>query len=304
MQTDIPMIRSMIEQFRASQPPPDPFYLPYSQEDIQIPVRDGRTTGARIYKPKNVPVANGLPGMLVFHGGGFAVGSFETVEWLCRLWTDFGGVAVNVDYRHAPEHVFPAAPHDAFDATKWTAENAQALGIDASKGLLVAGESAGADLALVVAGLCMDEGLSPPLTGVYAALPSCVTESDVPQKYKEHFFSHEQNADAPMLKAVSMEFVDSIYKPDRKSPWATPLVHKSLAKFPPTYLQACGLDPVRDCAIVLEGILSDAGVETRLDTFPGLPHGFWLLPAQLTANQKHTEQAKKGLEWLLAKSAQ
>lgn len=57
----------------------------------------------------------------------------------------------------------------------------------------------------------MDEGLSPPLTGVYAALPSCVTESDVPQKYKEHFFSHEQNADAPMLKAVSMEFVDSTF---------------------------------------------------------------------------------------------
>lgn len=105
-----------------------------------------------------------------------------------------------------------------------TAENVQALGIDASKGLLVAGESAGADLALVVAGQFMNEGLSPPLTGVYAALPSCVTEGDVPQKYKEHFFSREQNADAPMLKAESMDFVDSTLIPHLL--WDPVLTHR------------------------------------------------------------------------------
>lgn len=119
MQTNIPQLRQIIQKFRAAQPAPDPSHLPYSQEDIQIPVRDGRTTAARVYRPKNVPATNKLPGMIIFHGGGFAVGNLHTEEWLCRLFTDFGGVAVNVDYRHAPEHVFPAAAHDAFDATKW-----------------------------------------------------------------------------------------------------------------------------------------------------------------------------------------
>lgn len=52
---------------------------------------------------------------------------------------------------------------------------------------------------------------------------------------------------------------------------------------------------------MLEAVLRDAGVATRLDVFPGLPHGFWLLPVELTANKKHTEDARKGLEWLLAK---
>lgn len=119
MQTNIPQLRKIIEQFKASQPPKDPFYLPYSQEDIAIPVRDGRTTSARVYRPKNVPAVNGLPGMIIFHGGGFAVGDHESEEWLCRMFTDFGGVAVDVNYRHAPENVFPAAAHDAYDATKW-----------------------------------------------------------------------------------------------------------------------------------------------------------------------------------------
>ena len=62
---------------------------------------------------------DGCPGMVVFHGGGYLVGDFETEAWLCALFTKLGGIAVNVDYRHAPEHVFPAAIHDAFDATAW-----------------------------------------------------------------------------------------------------------------------------------------------------------------------------------------
>lgn len=74
---------------------------------------------------------------------------------------------------------------------------------------MIAGESAGADLSLVVAHLYTDEGLSPPLTGVYAALPSCVNEKDVPEKYKDHFFSVDQNSEAPMLKAESLKFVHS-----------------------------------------------------------------------------------------------
>ena len=103
---------------RREQVRPDPASLPHVEEDIEIPVRNGRTTAARMYRPRKA-TPDGCPGMVVFHGGGYLVGDFETEAWLCALFTKLGGIAVNVDYRHAPEHVFPAAIHDAFDATAW-----------------------------------------------------------------------------------------------------------------------------------------------------------------------------------------
>lgn len=88
-------------------------------------------------------------------------------------------------------------------------ENAKSLGINPQKGLLVGGESAGADLALSVAVLHRDAEISPPLTGVYAAIPSAMNEEVLPEKYKDRFFSLEQNANAPCLTAESMKFIQS-----------------------------------------------------------------------------------------------
>jgi acetyl esterase/lipase len=101
-----------------TQQKPDPATLPHVEEHIQIPVRDGSKIAARIYKPKETS-SDGSPGFIVFHGGGYAVGGLETEAWLCALFTSLGGVTVDVDYRLAPDHTFPTAINDAFDATKW-----------------------------------------------------------------------------------------------------------------------------------------------------------------------------------------
>lgn len=121
MSTDIHQIRAAISQMRATKPKPDPATLPYIEQDIEIPVRDGSRIAARVYKPRDSepPESSGRPGFIVFHGGGFAVGDFEFEAWLCALFTRLGGIAVNVDYRLAPEYVFPTAINDAYDATKW-----------------------------------------------------------------------------------------------------------------------------------------------------------------------------------------
>lgn len=116
--TDIQMIRGIIAQMRKKMQKPDPSTLAHTEEDIQIPIRDGSTLTARVYRPRDAP-ADGCPGFIDFHGGGFMVADVETEAWLCELFTTYGGIAVNVLYRHAPEFPFPTPIHDSFDATKW-----------------------------------------------------------------------------------------------------------------------------------------------------------------------------------------
>lgn len=129
--TDIPQIRAMLQTAKDAAPKADPATLPYTQEDISIPVRDNRSVGGRVYKPRD-DSSEGRPGLVVFHGGGFTVGDLDTEAWLCALFVKLGGVVVDVDYRLAPEHVFPAAIDDAFDALKWVRRNAGEYKLDNS----------------------------------------------------------------------------------------------------------------------------------------------------------------------------
>ncbi|TQS32894.1 hypothetical protein Golomagni_06777, partial [Golovinomyces magnicellulatus] len=140
-----------------------------------------------------------------------------------------------------------------------------------------------ADLALCVSALYRDAKLSPPLTGVYSAITSALDADKIPSEYKDRFISMEQNKNAPCLSAESIKFVRSIYKPDFKSTAAFPLANGSPQGMPKTYFQA------------------DAGVETKLDIYPGLPHGFWMIFPQISVKKKHDDDSRKALEWLLQK---
>lgn len=90
----------------------------FTEHDITIPVRDGTTIAARVHAPKDIP-EDGCPLFVVFHGGGFVLGDLENEVTLCRQWNKLGGVALNVDYRLAPEHKFPIPGDDTYDALKW-----------------------------------------------------------------------------------------------------------------------------------------------------------------------------------------
>jgi acetyl esterase/lipase len=90
-----------------------------AEEDLQIPTRDHSQITLRIYRPKSAQ-SGGAPILVMYHGGGFCLGGLDNETLNCRRWAErFGGVAVNVDYRLAPEHAFPTAVHDAYDALKW-----------------------------------------------------------------------------------------------------------------------------------------------------------------------------------------
>lgn len=215
----------------------------------------------------------------------------------------FGATCISSAYLLAPEHPFPAAPKSAWDTLQWAANNAKSFGADPSLGFVIGGTSAGGNLTAVLAHLARDEGLSPPLTGQYLAIPALLPPSVVPEKYKPFYLSHEQNIDVPILPRDAIDMFMGAYKPDNNDPLYVPFNHpKGHVGLPPAYFQINGLDPLRDEAIIYERVLrEEAGVKTKLDMYPGLPHGYWAFMPTMKASEKFRLEMLEGVGWLLGK---
>ncbi|KAE9976275.1 hypothetical protein BLS_002149 [Venturia inaequalis] len=273
------------------------------EEDITVAARDGYPIPVRIYKP-TPPPAGGSPLVIAYHGGGFTMCDLESEQDNCRNYAQkLGCTCVNVDYRLAPEHPFPTAAEDSFDATKWAAANANKLGADPSKGFVVSGPSAGGNLAAVVSHLARDEKLSPPITGVSLMIPLLTdyTLKEFPEEYKHEIVSYEQNGTAPFLGLASLKMFLDAYNPDLKSHlfnvFAAPYNFKGL---PPTFFQVCGMDPLRDEAMLYERLLREKyDTKTLLKIYPGLPHGFYGLASTLKSSGAFVEDTVEGMKWLL-----
>ena len=209
-----------------------------------------------------------LPALVYFHGGGWVVGSIESHDGLCRGLTAGAGVAVvSVEYRLAPEHPFPAAADDAFAATAWVAAHGAEIGIDPAR-VAVGGDSAGGNLAAVVALMARDRG-GPRLAFQLLLYPIANDDLDTP--------SYLKNAEGYLLTRAEMAWYWDQYAPglrDRKNPYASPLRALSLAGLPPALVVTAGYDPLRDEAEAYAARLAEAGVAVRLARYPGMIHGF------------------------------
>ena len=140
-------------------------------DTLHIPMRDGAVVRAKLWAEHASP---NLPVLLYFHGGGFTVGSPETHEALCKHLAHLAHCAVvSLDYRLAPEHTFPTAHNDAFDALLWLAANASSLGLDASR-IAIGGDSAGGTLTAATAIAARDAGIDLKLQLMF--YPGCSPE--------------------------------------------------------------------------------------------------------------------------------
>ena len=177
------------------------------RSEIHYTTSDGTKMRGLLFQPTSPPQA-GAPLVVMFHGGGFCLGAPESEEQTCRACSQaFGAVCISFSYRLAPEFKFPYSILDSWDALKYAAANASSFGADPSKGFIVGGTSAGGNITAVLAHMARDEGLSPPITGQYLGIPAVCDKAVMPEKYKDVFFSYEQNHDAPILPQAAIDML-------------------------------------------------------------------------------------------------
>jgi acetyl esterase len=233
-------------------PPPE---LPRVQA-LRIPTRDGAQIGARLYAAQAADGQGAAPPVLMyFHGGGFTVGNLATHDVLCRALCQHSGAAVvSVDYRLAPEHRFPTAVNDSWDALEWLAREAGALGLDGTR-LAVGGDSAGGTLAAVAAIHARDIGL--PLALQLLFYPGTTAHQDTP--------SHTRFANGPMLSEalISWFFAQYIAREDREDWRFAPLL---------AWFGLAEVDPLVDEGLAYADKLRLAGVPVDLEIYRGVTH--------------------------------
>jgi acetyl esterase len=258
-------------------------------EDRVVP-GSGVDVPVRIYRPENEGL---LPVVVYFHGGGWVIGSVETHDDGCRrIALGVPAVVVSVDYRLAPEHCFPAAVGDCFDATKWVSSHAAELGADVRR-LAVAGDSAGANLGAVVARRARDGG-GPPIAFQLLVYP--VTD------LTRSFGSYVENAEGYLLTAKDMEWFIGHYVDDAdlRHPDASPLFAESLAGLPPALVITAEFDPLRDEGEAYAQRLREAGGLATMSRYDGMIHGFFGMQGLLDGATKAMAEAIAALRAALS----
>jgi acetyl esterase len=225
----------------------------------------------RVYTPHGLRAQDALaPGLVFFHGGGWVIGDLESHDIVCRtLAIAAARVVVAVDYRLAPEHKFPAAIDDAIAATEWIAANAMQLGIDANR-IVVGGDSAGGNLAAVVAIHARDHG--PRLAGQMLIYPV----TDLAMSHP----SHSEPETSVLLTHNVMRWFRDHYARDEAdyADWrGSPLRADDLSGLPPAIVVTAGADPLRDEGDAYAKKLEAAGVAVTHRQWPGQFHGFFTM---------------------------
>jgi acetyl esterase len=238
---------------------------------LSIPAPDG-SIPARLYTPGKLRKTGGLaPCLVFFHGGGWVIGNLDTHDVVCcKLAYEAELIVISVDYRLAPEHKFPAAVEDAITATRWIAEHAKQLGVDASR-LMVGGDSAGGNLAAVVA-ISARDGDGPAIAAqvlIYPAIDFAMTHP-----------SHSEPETSILLTHSVIKWFRDHYLNGTADvgDWrASPARAKTLIGLPPAYVLTAGADPLRDEGDEYARRLKEAGVAVTYRTFPGQFHGFFTM---------------------------
>jgi acetyl esterase len=271
--------------------PPGPAGPLARVEDSAIPGPAGDIP-VRIYTPEGT---GPFPILVFYHGGGFVICNLDTHDGICRsLASSVGCLTISVDYRLAPDHKFPAAPEDCLAALRWAAANGAEIGGDPAR-IAVAGDSAGANLATVVALLARDAG-GPPLAGQLLFCP-------VTQHYDTGFPSYTENAEGYFLTRDTMTWFSDQYlrsASDVDDFRASPLRAADLGGLPPALVITAEYDPLRDEGEAYAQRLVVAGVPTTLTRYPGVIHDFVMMAGAIDLGQRGVDQAAAWLKEVFA----
>lgn len=237
--------------------------------DLQIPGRDGAIP-ARHYRPQS-GTATGI--VVYFHGGGWVFGGVDESDGLCRVLAALTGCdIVSVDYRLAPEHVYPAAVNDAEDAVRWVADS-----LAGSAPLILVGDSAGGNLVAAVAQSSRGRGL-PPIALQVLVYPVL--------DHRMNSDSYRDRGGKLLISADDMDWFWSQYIPNissRGEANASPGLTENLHGLAPAVVIVAEHDPMRDEVLDYARRLEDASVPTSVHRYDTMAHGFFSMFGTLAA---------------------
>jgi len=252
-------------------PPVDPTLMVEHVVDQKINDPGGKIP-IRLYYPKG---DSPFPVVVYFHGGGWVIGNLDTHHAFCHALSKSSGcLVVAVDYRLAPEYRYPAAVEDAYAATCWVAENAEAIQAD-NRRIAVLGDSAGGTQATVVAMKARDHG-KPHITLQVLVYPITDYNFDTP--------SYLKNADGYMLTRDLMIWFWKQYLENKEGaddPYISPLRADNLSHLPETLILTAEYDPLCDEGEAYARRLQEAGVKVKLTRYDGVIHGFIRMTSRL-----------------------
>jgi acetyl esterase len=253
-------------------------------EDLSIPGPGGNVP-LRVYASEY----GGLrPALVYFHGGGFVLGNLDTHDAVCRaLAKESGAVVISVDYRLSPEHKFPAAVEDSHAATVWAGANAVRLGIDACR-IAVGGDSAGGNLATVIAMRCRDAG-GPTLASQVLLYPVTDFSSFETCSYREL-------GEGYFLTRAKMGWFTGHYlasTEQARHPEVSPLLAPNLSGLPSALVITAEFDHLRDEGEAYAQYLQQAGVPVTVTRYPGMIHGFVAMRGVLAGGRQAIQEVAK-----------
>ena len=251
-------------------------------ESLTFTARDGFEVPVRVYAPSDEV----LPVLIYFHGGGFTIGSLATHDTLCRTLSHLAHCAVvSVNYRLAPEHKFPTAHDDAWDAVQWVSKQGGTLGLDATR-LAVGGDSAGGTLAAACAVQARDAKI--PLALQLLIYPGCAAHQDTP--------SHKTFARGFLLEETHITYFFNHYvhsAADRDDWRFSPLNAADVEGVAPAWFGLAECDPLVDEGVMYADKLRAAGVAVDLEIYRGVVHEFIKMGRALPeAHRAHADAAR------------
>lgn len=256
--------------------------------DEEIPVRDGTNIPVRVYQPVE---EDNLPLIVFYHGGGFVTRSIDTHDKACRrIAKQNRAVVVSVGYRLAPEFKFPIPVYDCYDACCWAAGEAERLGADAGK-LVVMGDSAGGNLAAVACILARDNN-GPEIQAQVLIYPTVDGRLISP--------TIDQYAKGYLLTKPLMQWFVNHYRrteEDTHDPLMSPILTENLAGLPPAYISTAEYDPLKGEGADYYRRLQEAGNPAFYREYKGVIHAFLNLPKiTVKASQQMMDDIRQFLQ--------
>ncbi|KAH8802765.1 alpha/beta hydrolase domain-containing protein [Xylogone sp. PMI_703] len=279
-------------QVKRTRPP-----VPINTRDIPITYGADNHFRIRIYDPSEDGASREelRPALIMIHGGGWIHGYPEVDEDLSEFFaSELRAVVVSVDYRLAPEHPFPAAHNDCFEALNWIFTNAQEYRINTQR-VGVWGCSSGGNLAASLALRDSAENETTRIRHVSLVVPvTCqptlyppVLQSDNGSMKRFPFGGNVEQYTTGLIKLWGM-YAGSNFA----DPYASVLLAKPKINHSPVHITVSGCDALRDEGIAYALHLRNSGVDTQLEIIPGIPHGVNVSPTSLAASQFFRNQAR------------